>query len=94
MHKPKIYEVSGKRVWVAGHRGMVGSAVVRRLSEAGCEILTATRQEVDLTRQADVESWLDARRPDAVILSAARVGGILANSTLPADFISINLMGF
>ena len=88
----KVFDASGKRIWVAGHRGMVGAAVVRRLSTAGCEVLTVGREEVDLTRQADVERWLDRSRPDAIVMAAARVGGIHANSTLPADFLFINLM--
>jgi GDP-L-fucose synthase len=88
----KVFDSSGKRIWVAGHRGMVGAAVVRRLASAGCEILTVGREEVDLTRQADVEHWLDKARPDAIVMAAARVGGIHANSTLPADFLFINLM--
>jgi len=88
----KVFDISGKRIWVAGHRGMVGAAVVRRLATAGCEILTVGREEVDLTRQADVERWLDKARPDAIVMAAARVGGIHANSTLPADFLFINLM--
>ena len=88
----KVFDTSGKRIWVAGHRGMVGAAIVRRLATAGCEILTVGREEVDLTRQADVERWLDKARPDAIVMAAARVGGIHANSTLPADFLFINLM--
>jgi len=88
----RVFDTTGKRIWVAGHRGMVGAAVVRRLSTAGCEILTVGRDEVDLTRQAEVERWLNKARPDAVIMAAARVGGIHANSTLPADFLFINLM--
>jgi len=88
----KQFDLSGKRIWVAGHRGMLGSAVTRRLAKEHCEILTAGREEVDLTRQQAVESWLDAQRPDAIVLCAARVGGIHANSTLPADFLFINLM--
>jgi GDP-L-fucose synthase len=85
------FDISGKRIWVAGHRGMVGSAVVRRLRSERCEILVAGREELDLTRQADVEQWVERHKPDAVILCAARVGGIHANATLPADFLSINL---
>jgi GDP-L-fucose synthase len=87
-----IYELRGKRVWVAGHRGMVGSALVRRLEREGCELLTVTRQEVDLTSQAAVSRWVDQARPQAVFVAAAKVGGILANDTYPADFISENLM--
>lgn len=86
------YALKGKRVWVAGHRGMVGSAVVRRLAGEDCQVLTATRAEVDLTRQAEVEAWMAANRPDAVVLAAAKVGGILANDTYPADFLYENLM--
>ncbi|WP_428675448.1 GDP-L-fucose synthase family protein [Reyranella sp.] len=71
---------------------MVGAAIVRRLGRAGCDILTVGREQVDLTRQAEVERWLDQARPDAVIMAAARVGGIHANSTLPADFLFVNLM--
>ena len=86
------YSLAGKRVWIAGHRGMVGSAIARRLRGMDCEILTATRAEADLTRQADVEAWVDANRPDAVFLAAAKVGGILANDTSPADFLYENLV--
>jgi NAD(P)-dependent dehydrogenase (short-subunit alcohol dehydrogenase family) len=86
------YPLAGKRVWVAGHRGMVGSAVVRRLAREGCEILVADRRAVDLTRQAETEAWMAEARPDAVVLAAAKVGGILANDTYPADFLYANLM--
>jgi len=87
-----IYPLAGKRVWVAGHRGMVGSAVVRRLASEDCEILTVGREALDLRRQAEVEAWMAANRPDAVVLAAARVGGILANDTRPATFLYENLM--
>jgi GDP-L-fucose synthase len=86
-----IFSLAGRRVFVAGHRGMVGSAVVRRLAGEGCEILTAARQEVDLRRQNEVEDWLAAQRPSAVFLTAATVGGILANDTRPAEFMYDNL---
>ena len=86
-----LYDLSGKRVWVAGHRGMVGSAVVRRLAPEPCEILTVDRAGLDLTRQADVEAWMGEHRPDAVFLAAARVGGILANDSRPAEFLYENL---
>src|SRR5262245_5341873 len=75
------YSLSGKRVWVAGHRGMVGSAIVRRLATEGCEVLSAARDEVDLTRQAETEDWIAAARPHAVFLAAGRVGGIHANDS-------------
>jgi len=87
-----VYDLNGKRIWVAGHRGMVGSAVVRRLASETCTVLTATRQEVDLTRQADVERFVADARPDAIVLAAAKVGGILANDTYPADFLYENLL--
>ncbi len=86
------FSLQGKRVFVAGHRGMVGSALVRRLERESCEILVADRQTADLTRQADVERWMDKNRPQAVIVAAAKVGGILANSTYPVDFLHNNLL--
>lgn len=86
------YDLNGKRIYVAGHRGMVGAALVRRLAAENCTVLTAGRADADLTRQADVEKWMDANRPDAVIVAAAKVGGILANDSLPADFLYDNLM--
>ena len=86
------YELSGKRVFVAGHKGMVGSAIVRRLQAEGCDILTAGRQELDLIDQAAVRGWLADAKPDAVIIAAAKVGGILTNDTYPADFLYDNLM--
>jgi GDP-L-fucose synthase len=80
------------RVFVAGHRGMVGSAIVRRLQALGCErLLLRTRSELDLRRQAEVDAFFAAEKPEYVFLSAARVGGILANNTWPADFIYDNL---
>lgn len=87
-----MYDLAGKRVWVAGHRGMVGSAIIRRLASEGCEVLTAGRAELDLRRQDAVEAWMDKNRPDAVFLAAAKVGGILANDTYPADFLYENLI--
>jgi GDP-L-fucose synthase len=88
----KPYHLTGKRIWVAGHRGMVGSALVRRLASETCEVLTATRAELDLTRPEAVDAWLSANRPHAVIMAAAKVGGILANDTYPADFLYDNLI--
>jgi GDP-L-fucose synthase len=87
-----VFELAGKRVYVAGHRGMVGSAIVRRLAREGCELVTASRGELDLIDQASVRSWFAAERPDAVFLAAARVGGIMANASFPADFLYDNLM--
>ncbi len=86
-----LYPLAGKRVWVAGHRGMVGAALVRRLAQEDCEVVTASRDSVDLTRQAEVEAWLADTRPQAVLLAAAKVGGILANATYPAAFLYENL---
>ncbi|MEQ9257836.1 MAG: GDP-L-fucose synthase [Roseovarius sp.] len=88
----RIYPLEGKRIFVAGHRGMVGSAIARRLGRMDCEVLTAARAEADLTRQAEVEAWFQRERPDAVFVAAAKVGGILANSTYPAAFLYENLM--
>jgi len=86
------YQLNGKKVFVAGHRGLVGSAIVRRLAGEDCEVLTAGREEMDLCDQRQVREWFAAHRPDAVILAAAKVGGIHANNTQPADFIYDNLM--
>lgn len=87
-----MLSLNGKRIWVAGHRGMVGSAIVRRLAREGCTVLTASRQEADLVDQASTRAWIEANRPDMVFVAAAKVGGILANSTYPADFLYDNLM--
>ena len=85
------FQLSGRRVWVAGDRGMVGQALVRRLAGEHCEILTCNRQQVDLRRQAPTEEWVADQRPDVIFLAAATVGGILANDTRPAEFIYDNL---
>ena len=84
--------MSGSRIWVAGHKGMVGSAISRCLSKRGDEVLKADRESVDLRNQARVEAWLEQNRPDAIVLAAAKVGGIYANDTFPADFIYDNLV--
>lgn len=84
--------LKGKRIWVAGHRGMVGSAITRRLAREECEVLTVSRQEVDLTEQQPTRAWVAQTRPDVIFVAAARVGGILANATYPADFLYDNLM--
>ncbi len=86
------FDLAGKRVWVAGHRGMVGSALVRRLAREDCELLSAGRDRIDLRCQAEVEAWLAEARPDAVFVAAATVGGIHANSTRPAEFLYDNMM--
>ena len=87
-----MFDLSGKRIWVAGHRGMVGAALVRRLRADGHDVITAGRDIVDLGRQAEVEAWVAANRPDVVIVAAARVGGIAANAARPVDFLHDNLM--
>lgn len=87
-----IFPLEGKRVWVAGHNGMVGSAIVRRLAQENCEILTVDREAVDLKNQAATRAWIFDAKPDAVFLAAARAGGILANETYPVDFLYDNLM--
>ena len=85
------HDLAGKRIWVAGHRGMVGSAVMRRLAAEACHLITADRSALDLTRQDATERFAARERPDIVVLAAARVGGILANRDFPASFLYENL---
>ncbi len=87
-----LFDLRGRRVFIAGHSGMVGSAILRRLVTEDCELITAPRELVDLARQQATEDFFAAVRPDVVFLCAARVGGIAANSSLPADFIYDNLV--
>ena len=88
-----LYSLTNKRVWVAGHRGMVGSALVRALEARGnVAILTAGRDAVDLKDQSATRAWMKKEKPDAILLAAAKVGGILANATFPADYLYDNLM--
>jgi GDP-L-fucose synthase len=87
----KIFDLTHKRIYVAGHRGMVGSAMLRRLAACRCEAITAGRDEVDLERQDQTEAFLAGTRPDVVVVAAAKVGGIHANSVYPAEFIGKNL---
>lgn len=91
MTAPVLFPLAGKRIFVAGHKGLVGSAIVRRLAQENCEVITADRASLDLTRQEQTEEWLSRIKPDAVFLAAARVGGIYANETYPAEFIADNL---
>ena len=86
------YDLTGKRIWVAGHRGMVGGAVVRRLAAEDCEVITAGRDVVDLVDQAAVKAWMAEARPDVIVMAAAKVGGIKANNDFPVDFLYENLM--
>ena len=81
-----------RRIWVAGHRGMVGSAIMRRLEGEDAEILTVDRRDVDLREQDAVRQWVARAKPDVIILAAAKVGGILANDSYPADFLFDNLV--
>jgi GDP-L-fucose synthase len=87
-----MFPLKGKRIWVAGHKGMVGSAIVRRLARENCELLTVDRRAVDLTDQAATRAWVMDAKPDAIFLAAAKAGGILANDTYPVDFLYDNLM--
>ncbi len=89
---PVLFPLAGRKVFVAGSRGMVGSALLRRLAREHCEIVVASHAELDLKRQSETEAWFAANRPDAVIVAAATVGGILANSTRPREFLYDNLM--
>jgi GDP-L-fucose synthase len=86
------YALRSKRVWVAGHRGLVGSAILRRLAREDCDVLVAPRDKADLRDAAQVDRFLRETRPQAIFLAAARVGGIHANNTRPAEFIGENLM--
>ncbi len=86
------YELAGKRVWVAGHRGLVGSAIVRRLAQEDCEILTVPRAKCDLRDPGQVDQWMAEARVDAIFLAAAHVGGIMANDSLPVTFLHDNLL--
>ncbi|SDP38302.1 GDP-L-fucose synthase [Phyllobacterium sp. OV277] len=86
------FDLRNKRIWVAGHTGMVGSALVRRLHGEGCHLLKVDHADLDLTRQRETEEWMALMRPDVIFIAAARVGGILANSLYPADFLYDNTM--
>ncbi len=89
-HAP--FSLTGRRVWLAGHRGMLGTALSHRLAREECETLTVGRETVDLRRQAEVEVWMAEAKPEAVFIAAATVGGILANDLRPAEFLYDNLM--
>lgn len=88
---PLLFDLRGKRVFVAGHTGMAGSAIMRRLASEGCEIIVADRKTLDLTKQEPTEEWIARMRPDAIFLAAGRVGGIHANDAFPVDFLADNL---
>src|SRR5258706_11914970 len=91
MNGSSKYDISQKRIFVAGHGGMVGGAVVRRLRSESCTILFADRRELDLSKEEQTLRWLEAKRPDIVIHAAAKVGGIAANNNFPVDFLCENL---
>lgn len=86
-----VFDVTSKRIFVAGHRGMVGAAVCRRLKQEDCDVVVASRDELDLTDQAAVREWIASANIDAIIMAAAKVGGILANSEYPVDFLQQNI---
>ena len=88
---PIIFELHGKRVFVTGHAGMVGAAIVRRLERENCDIVYAARRDLDLRQSDEVDRFMAQAKPDAVIVGAGKVGGIRANSMFPADFITDNL---
>ena len=87
-----MFQLEGKRVWVAGHRGMVGSALMRRLAREECVLLTASRTELDLRDRQAVATWARVNRPEVVLLVAGVVGGIVANDTRPVEFLRDNLL--
>lgn len=91
LRRPMV-DLAGKRVWVAGHRGLVGSALCRRLAHESCELVIADHAALDLTNQAATTAWMQRMRPEIIFIAAARVGGIAANSSRPADFLYDNLM--
>lgn len=91
MPPPLLFDLRGTRVYVAGHTGLAGSAIMRRLASEGCEVLTAQHEMLDLTKQEATESWIRQARPDAIFLAAGRVGGIHANDAFPVDFLADNL---
>ena len=86
------YTFSGKKVWVAGHHGMVGSSVCRQLEKEDCNLIKVGRDKVNLVNQAEVNDWMNSVKPDAIVLAAAKVGGIEANNNFPVDFLYENLM--
>ena len=86
-----IFSMADKKIWVAGHNGMVGSAILRRLKTESCSVVTVGREELDLRDQSEVQSWMGDNKVNVVILAAAKVGGIFANSNYPAEFIYDNI---
>lgn len=89
---PVLFPLTGRRIVVAGHNGMVGASLMQRLVREDCDVIGLGRGQANLVRQAETESWIGDMRPDAIFIASARVGGILANSTWPAEFIYENMM--
>jgi len=91
VHMSQLFSLSGKRVFIAGHRGMVGAALARRVAGENCELLSASHDQLDLRNQAQTEQWISTNRPHVVFMAAAKVGGIVANNTRRAEFIYDNI---
>ena len=87
----KVFSLKGKKIWVSGHTGMLGSSLVRKFEKMKYNVLKVERKKLDLTIQSEVNSWIKKNKPDIIFHTAAKVGGILENSQKPADFISENL---
>ena len=87
-----MFDISKKKIWVAGHNGMVGSAIVRRLEDEDCKILKVARKELNLLDQHSTESWMKKNKPEIIILAAAKVGGIKYNMLNKSSFLYENLM--
>lgn len=92
LKRSKVFDLEGKKIWVAGHNGMVGSSILRKLKKYNCEILTVERKTVDLISKEEVESWMKIKKPDVIFLAAAKVGGIYANMNYPTEFLYDNIL--
>ena len=92
MEENKKISLDNKKIWVAGHNGMVGKSIVRLLKKRKCEIIFSERKKVDLTNQLQVENWMKINKPEIIFLAAAKVGGIYANNEFPVNFLEENLL--
>ena len=92
LKRSKVFDLEGKKIWVAGHNGMVGSSILRKLKKYNCEILTVEKKTVDLISKEEVESWMKIKKPDVIFLAAAKVGGIYANMNYPTEFLYDNIL--